>query len=96
MPSINTESTVIDVTVPELTIEQSVPVVVASQTFNQTEGGNVDTTTLFTPSAAGVFRVSVYICWAAPAEAAPAALPPVITLPTPASKPGPKTTCRRF
>jgi hypothetical protein len=46
----------------------NVPVIVASGSINQPSGGDISTTTLFTPAADGVFRVSLYfdgvVAWA--------------------------------
>jgi hypothetical protein len=39
----------------------NVPSIVASGSIVKSSGGNISATTLFTPSAAGLFRVSVYL-----------------------------------
>ena len=39
----------------------NVPVIVASSTLTQPSGGSIAATTIFTPSASGLFRLSAYV-----------------------------------
>ena len=60
MPQITTDSQVVDVTIPALTSEQNVPIVVASGSIVNSGGGDLSATTLYTPTTPGIFRVSWY------------------------------------